>query len=114
MHQLITQSPDIHAVFISNDQMALGALRAARELGRQIPQDIAMVGFDDIPESAYFHPSLSTMKQDTDELGCRAVKELVHLVEATQQGAERINPKTVLLQPQLIVRESSGLCVSDA
>ncbi len=114
MRQLITQSPDIHAVFVTNDQMALGALRAARELGRQIPQDIAMVGFDDIPESAYFHPSLSTVKQDTDELGSRAVKELVHLVEATQQGAERINPKTVLLQPQLIVRESSGLCVSDA
>ena len=109
LRRLIEQYPDVHAIFVGNDQMALGALRVAPELGRQVPQDIALVGFDDIPESAYFHPSLSTVKQDTDELGSRAVRELVRMVETSQQGAEEVESKTVLLQPQLIVRASSGL-----
>lgn len=110
MRRLIEQFPDVHAVFVSNDQMALGALRVTRELGRRVPQDIALIGFDDIPESPYSQPALSTVKQDTDELGSRAVRELIGMIETSQQGAQEIESKTVLLQPELIVRESSRRC----
>jgi DNA-binding LacI/PurR family transcriptional regulator len=94
-------------VFFGNDQMALGGLRAARQMGRRIPDDLAVVGFDDIPESAYFHPPLSTIKQQIFDLGCNAVKELNRMIEASRQGDGDARPKGILLQPELIVRESS-------
>ena len=88
--------------------MALGALKTARQLERQVPEDLAIVGFDDIPDSAYFYPSLSTVRQDMIELGRRAVRELGEEIEANQSG-DPVTPETVLLRPELIVRESSLL-----
>jgi LacI family transcriptional regulator len=108
LHRLLEQRPDVDAAFISNDQMALGALQAARKLGVRVPEDLALVGFDDIPESVYFHPPLSTVRQDMVELGRCAVRELGRTIEATQQGQADVEPKTILLKPELIVRESSG------
>jgi LacI family transcriptional regulator len=107
LRQLLEQRPYIDAVFVCNDQMALGALQAARQMGVQVPGDLALVGFDDIPESAYFYPPLSTVRQDMIELGRRAVRELGRMIEASQQGRAVIEPKTILLQPELIVRASS-------
>lgn len=103
---LLEQRPDIDALFVCNDQMALGALQAARQMGRRVPEDLAVAGFDDIPESAYFYPPLSTVRQDMVELGHRAVSELGRTIEATQQGKAVVEPKTILLQPELIIRES--------
>lgn len=108
LRQLVGRHPEIDGVFASNDQMALGALRAARQLGRCVPGDLAIVGFDDIPEAAYFYPSLSTVRQDMVELGRRAVRMLGQAIETIQSGVIP-TPKTVLLQPELIVRESSFL-----
>jgi LacI family transcriptional regulator len=108
LHQLLEQRPDLDAVFISNDQMALGALQAARKLGVRVPEDLALVGFDDVPESVYFLPPLSTVRQDMLELGRCAVRELGGMIEATQQGEADVEPNTILLEPELIVRESSG------
>lgn len=107
LRQLLEQHPDMHAVFVCNDQMALGALQAARQMGVRVPADLALVGFDDIPESAYFYPPLSTVRQDMVELGRRAVRELGRMIEASQQSRAVVRPKTILLQPQLIIRESS-------
>jgi len=107
LRQLLEQHPDIDAMFVCNDQMALGAMQAARQMGRRVPEDLALVGFDDIPESAYFYPPLSTVRQDMVELGRRAVRELGRTIEASQQGKAVVEPKTILLQPQLIIRESS-------
>ena len=107
LRQLLEQRPDIDAVFVCNDQMALGALQAARQMGVRVPEDLALVGFDDIPESAYFYPPLSTVRQDMVELGRRAVRELGRMIEASQQGKAVVAPKAILLQPQLIIRESS-------
>jgi LacI family transcriptional regulator len=87
--------------------MALGALQAARQMGVQVPEDLALVGFDDIPESAYFYPPLSTVRQDMVELGRCAVRELGRMIEASQKDKAVIGPKTILLQPELIVRASS-------
>lgn len=108
LHRLLEQRPDVDAVFVSNDQMALGALQAARKLGVRVPEDVALVGFDDVPESVYFHPPLSTVRQDMVELGRCAVRELGRTIEATQQGEADVEPNTILLKPELIVRESSG------
>jgi LacI family transcriptional regulator len=108
LHQLLTKHPEIDGVFACNDQMALGALKAARQLGRRVPEDLALVGFDDIPEAAYFYPPLSTVRQGMVELGCRAVKQLGQAVEKSLNGAP-LTPETILLQPNLIVRESSLL-----
>ncbi len=109
LHQLLERRPDLDAVFISNDQMALGALQAARRLGVRVPQDLAIVGFDDVPEAVYFHPPLSTVRQDMVELGRCAVRELGRTIEAAQQSEADVEPKTILLKPELIVRESSGV-----
>ncbi|WP_025157876.1 LacI family DNA-binding transcriptional regulator [Leifsonia aquatica] len=71
----------VTAVFSSNDQMALGVLHAARLAGRRVPEELAVVGFDDIPEAAFFAPPLTTVRQDFSELGRRCVARLVSLIE---------------------------------
>jgi len=117
MHRLLEQSPDLEAVFACNDQMALGALRAANELGRRIPQDLALVGFDDIPEAAYFVPKLSTIRQDLYELGAQAVETCNRLIELqmnndpesalSADGHEKARTEMIWIQPELVVRSSS-------
>jgi DNA-binding LacI/PurR family transcriptional regulator len=69
--------PEVTAVFCANDQMALGVLRAMAECGRQVPGDVSVVGFDDLPEAGYFCPPLTTVRQDFAELGRRALRLLV-------------------------------------
>jgi DNA-binding LacI/PurR family transcriptional regulator len=107
LRRLVEQRPDVEAVFVCNDQMAVGALEAARTLGRRVPEDLAVVGYDDIPESAYFQPSLSTIKQDMVELGSSAVRELCRLIEESHQSRLSVEPKAGLINPQLVVRASS-------
>ncbi len=105
--QLLESYPQMDAVFIANDQMALAVLQLANRRELRIPRDLAVVGFDNIAEAAYFYPSLTTINQDQHELGCRAVQELVKLIEAVQTGNLTIEPKSILLTPELIVRDSS-------
>jgi LacI family transcriptional regulator len=106
-YKLVEKRPDLEAVFASNDQMALGVMRAARRVGRRIPEDLAVVGFDDIPEASFFNPALTTMKQDLFKLGSLAVSTLLQILEAGQEG-EAIPPmQPPLIQPELIIRESS-------
>ena len=106
LHTLFDRDPDIDAIFVSNDQMALGALQAARRLGLRVPEDLGIVGFDDIPEAAYFYPSLTTMRQDTRKLGAMAVDRISTLIQA-QQAGETLEPDISWLEPRLIVRKSS-------
>jgi LacI family transcriptional regulator len=106
-HQLLDQYPEMDAIFVGNDQMALGVSQVARQKGLRIPQDLAVVGFDDIPEGAYYWPPLSTVKQDQHQLGCVAVEKLVRMIEASQVSENTIEPETIWLKPELIVRESS-------
>ena len=107
LRRLLEQRPDMDALFACNDQMALGALKALRELGRRVPEDLAVVGFDDAPEAAFFWPPLTTVRQDLNELGRRAVRELTRMIEARQEEQEDIEPQTIMLEPELIVRQSS-------
>lgn len=104
--QLLGQIPSLDAVFASNDQMALGVLKAAREVGLRVPEDLAVVGFDNVPEAAYFSPPLTTIKQGLSEMGSATVNMLNQLIEAKDVG-EEIPPLTKWITPQLIVRKSS-------
>ena len=105
LHQLLAQYPELDAVFASNDQMALGLLQAARRLGRRVPDDLAVVGFDDIPEAAYFFPPLTAIRQGLTELGAQAVLAITHHIDAADEDGPR--PKPHALEPELIVRASS-------
>lgn len=104
--QLISQHPELDAIFCSNDQMAMGVLRMAYQAGIRVPQDLAVVGYDDYPESKFTCPSLTTIHQETFEMGRWAIKELLRLIEAAWTGKD-VKPNTVAFEPQLIVRESS-------
>lgn len=106
LHTLLDRDPDIDAIFVSNDQMALGALQAARRLDLSIPEDLGIVGFDDIPEAAYFYPSLTTIRQDARELGAMAVDRISAIIQA-QQAGETLEPNTSWSEPRLIVRKSA-------
>ena len=92
----------VTAVFVANDQMALGVLRRLHELGRRIPEEISVVGFDDIPEAAYFTPPLTTVRQNFNEIGRRGLLLLLRQIE---DGERRRSRETV--PPELIVRAST-------
>jgi DNA-binding LacI/PurR family transcriptional regulator len=85
----------------------LGAFQAARSAGRRIPQDLAVVGFDDIPEAAYFDPPLTTIRQDLRRMGTLAV-QLVHRNMEARWREEGFEPEVLWVQPELIVRQSSN------
>ena len=106
MKRLLKRAPGLEAVFVCNDAMALGALQAAADCGRSVPHDLAVVGFDDIPESAYFLPPLTTVRQDLLEVGCQAVSLLDHQLQARRKE-EIITSDISIVEPQLVVRQSS-------
>ena len=95
-------SRDFTAVFAANDQMALGLLHAARSLGLQIPADLSVVGFDDIPEAAHFAPPLTTVRQDFAEVGRRAIARL--LAELSGDATEVVGT----VPAALVVRDSAA------
>lgn len=105
--RLLEQYPEMDAVFVANDQMALSVLSVARAKGRSVPRDLAVVGFDGIPESAYFSPPLTTVHQDLHELGCRAVQQLISMIDSSRNSIAH-EPATLWLQPELLVRESTS------
>ncbi len=107
LHKLLNQEPDIDAVFASSDQIALGALSTAHRLGRQVPQDLAIVGFDNIPESACFWPPLTTVYQQLIDVGRIAVQTLHRMIEANRQLKTLDEATVTLVKPELIVRASS-------
>jgi LacI family transcriptional regulator len=107
MAQLLMQEPGVDAVFASSDQIALGAMQAAYASGRRIPQDLAIVGFDNIPESAFFGPPLTTVYQHLFEAGQVAVQNLHRMIEAHRKGHESFDPEITLSEPELVVRAST-------
>jgi len=104
--QLLDSFPDMDAVFVANDQMALSALREAHRRGIQVPEQLAVIGFDNIAESAYFYPSLTTISQDLQSLGEQAVQNVVEMIQAKQENRS-IVARARFIQPTLIIRESS-------
>lgn len=101
LNKLLPEKPD--GVFIANDTMALGAQRAIREAGLQIPEDIAIVSFDDIPGASTAEPPLTTIKQPIQKMGASAVEKLIAIIDHPESESNN-----VILPTKLIVRESCG------
>ena len=102
MQQLLASGAEFSAVVAGNDQMALGAMRALREQGIGIPEDVSIVGFDDVPEAAYFEPPLTTIRQEFSGLGKQSVEYLIQLIEAPDTP-----PHQRVLQPTFVTRSST-------
>lgn len=94
---------DFSALVVGNDQMALGAMAALREHGLRIPEDVSVVGFDDVPEACYYSPPLSTIRQDFEALGRQSAAYILDLIEQVQP----LQPQRVI-RPELVVRSSTG------
>lgn len=90
------------AVFAANDQMAIGVLRALHERGRRVPQDVSVVGFDDVPEAPYLIPPLTTIQQDFDAVGRRAITAVTQAIDDT------VPQRLPLVIPKLVVRQSTA------
>ena len=97
----LTHLPDVTAVFVANDQMALGLIRALSEAGRRLPDDMSVVGFDDIPEAGYFLPPLTTVRQDFVTLGQVCIARLLALIAG--DDATAVAP----VQTTLVIRSSA-------
>ena len=103
MWRLLEKAPYLTAVFAQNDRMAIGAIRALREARREIPENVAIIGFDDIPAAAYSYPPLSTIRQPMQQVGQVATCMLIEAIDNPDVGKE-----AVLLKPELVRRASCG------
>jgi LacI family transcriptional regulator len=103
MTALLEAAPDLTAVFVASDTVALGALHALRRAGRMVPGDVALVGFDDVPMAEYLDPPLTTVRLPAYGLGWGAGELLTRRL-----AGEEIRTPQLLLETELIVRESSG------
>jgi LacI family transcriptional regulator len=101
--QLLARKKTFTALFAYNDHSALGAIRAFQEAGLRVPQDISVVGFDDIPGVAYHNPSLTTVRQPLSRIGQVAAQTLVERLEGKKEY-----PSEIAIEPELIARESTG------
>ncbi|GAA1737507.1 LacI family DNA-binding transcriptional regulator [Isoptericola hypogeus] len=104
---LVGRMPEVTALFVASDEMAFGAIRALVELGRRVPDDVSVVGMDDIALAAYASPPLTTVRQPFHDMGRRAVEHVLALVA---------DPETVhepeVVHPQLVVRGSTAAAAS--
>lgn len=107
LRQLQSQYPGMDAVFVANDQMALGAIKVLSEQGVSIPAQLGVVGFDGLAEAAYYWPALTTIVQDRSLLGCTAVEEIVRAIAHLGYEGALPAPRTIVLQSELLVRRSS-------
>jgi DNA-binding LacI/PurR family transcriptional regulator len=101
MRQLLADDPTLDAVFIASDLMAEGALRALRHAGRRVPDDVAVIGFDDNEIARYTEPPLTTVRQPVVDIGRTMARQLLRLA-----GGEQVEP-AVVLPTELVVRESA-------
>jgi LacI family transcriptional regulator len=106
--ELLRQSPDVTAIFALNDKMALGAMKKMNELGLRVPQDVAVVGFDDIPQASFAIPGLTTIHQPLYEIGKLACERMVELIHNKVSRVQEVIPI------YLTVRESCGARLKEA
>jgi len=101
MHQLLQVHPTIDAVFAASDLMARGALTALRRAGRRVPDDVAVIGFDDLDQARQADPTLTTVHQPVDTIGRELARQAVRLT-----GGERVETR-IVLPTRLVVRQSA-------
>jgi len=103
MESLLDQGPPLEAVFVSSDTVAVGALLSLRRRGLRVPQDVAVIGFDDIPMAIYLDPSLTTIRLPAYGLGWGAAELAIRLVSGDQ-----VHQRHIILDSELVVRTSCG------
>jgi DNA-binding LacI/PurR family transcriptional regulator len=101
--QLLSRKVPFTALFAYNDMSAIGAIRALQEEGFRVPQDVSVMGFDDIPGAAFHMPSLTTVRQPLNRMGEVAAQSLLDRIE----GKKEYSPE-IAIEPELVVRESTG------
>lgn len=99
--QILARRADVTAVFAANDHLALGVLRALHERGRSVPGDVSVVGFDDVPEAAYYIPPLTTVRPDFDAVAAASIDLLLAQIRA----GRRLGDRRILI-PALVTRDS--------
>ena len=104
MQRLLPASPS--AVFVASDMMAIGALKALRQAGWRVPQDIALISFDDIPIASAIEPALTTVRQPIERMGLMAVEMLLSVLEGSSE--EEAPAHRIILPPELVIRDSCG------
>jgi DNA-binding LacI/PurR family transcriptional regulator len=102
---LLERYPEISALFCYNDLTAVGALQAAQNLGRRVPEDLSIAGFDGIPLAGLVTPSLTTCEVNTYELGVQAMHLLMAQIAEDPRGYHEIT-----IKPDLVIRESTAAC----
>ncbi len=107
--QILEQYPQMDSIFVGNDQMALGVIQVAHQRGLRIPEDIGVVGFDNIPKSPFFSPPLTTIQQDQHNQAKLTVEEVIRIIKSGWRGQEPDEPRTIVLPPNLVVRQSTLL-----
>lgn len=100
--KLLAKGVDFDAVFAGDDDSSIGVIRALRLAGRIVPQDVAVVGFDDLPFARYFSPALTTVRAPIEQVGREAARQLICLINGQQTEI------LTLLRTELVIRESCG------
>jgi DNA-binding LacI/PurR family transcriptional regulator len=103
MRELMARGKHFTALFAYNDISAIGAIRALREKGFQVPQDVSIVGFDDIREAAFHFPGITTVRQPLRKMGETAAKHILEMIESGGKGSSRVD-----VEPEFVIRESTG------
>ena len=101
--QLLARHKPFTAIFAYNDMSAIGAIRALQEEGIRVPRDVSVLGFDDIPGAAFYSPSLTTVRQPLNRMGEVAAETLLNRLEGRREY-----PSDILIEPELVVRESTA------
>ena len=104
---MLARAPELTALLAYNDLVAVGALRACREMGIRVPDELAIVGCDDVPLAALVSPGLTTVHIPTYNLGQRAMRLLLAMM-----GDEAARPAPIVVSPHLVIRDSSGHAIS--
>jgi DNA-binding LacI/PurR family transcriptional regulator len=104
--ELLATGSKFTALISFNDMSAIGAIRALKEAGREVPEDVSVIGFDDIYESKYHNPPLTTIRQPLKEMGVLGTK---YLLEAIQAPGDEKDSKNVMVEPALVIRQSTAL-----
>jgi len=108
MQALLSKTHDFTAIFCFNDISAIGAIRALKDTGLDVPGDVSVVGFDDIQSAEYATPSLTTVRQPLREMGKRGAQVLLERIA----NREKEFPAEIVMMPELVVRESTGTAPS--
>ena len=99
--ELLKKKQPFTALFAQNDRIARGAINALKEAGLRVPQDVSVVGYDDIPEAEFSDPPLTTIRQPMQEVGKAATRLLIKMIEDSTA-----TPQQILFDPELVIRSS--------